>query len=401
MGPWRPIELRPADTPTVLAKRVLVSRGDDGRGGSVAVQLRISGVLDGPAVLDVAGTTTPLDLTAGPGYTDLRGTAHLEEVEPWWPATHGRQPLYPVTVSIGPNRFRLSPVGFRSVKVDTSEGGFSIEVNGVPIFCRGAVWWPTDPISASSTAEDLRAALEMARAANMNIVRVCGLAAYETEAFWEQCDELGLLVWQDCMIGFGDPPADEKFTEEVVSELHDNLAWVGGHPSLAVLCGSLQVYEQAAMTTERSTPPECPLLDDVIPKVAADLLPGVPYIPSTPYGGEQPFYVNQGVSNYYGVGMYLRDPIDARHSGVRFAAECLFQATPPDPASVDLYFGGAERACHDPEWKRALHYDPGRTWDKEDLRNYYVRKLLDIDPEMLRYVDADRALDAVEPATRT
>jgi beta-mannosidase len=393
VGPWRPIELWPAGTPRLLYKRVVASCEGASPGGTVTASFRFSGELDDPVVLDVAGSRVRLDKEKEPGFTDVHGVLHLDEVDRWWPATLGAQALYPVTLAIGQDEIRLSPVGFRTIEVDTSTGGFAVSINGVDLFCRGAVWWPTDSLAASSSPGDMRAMLCLAREANMNMVRICGLGTYETEAFWELCDELGLLVWQDCMIAFGDPPDDDVFVEEVVAEFNDNLAWLGGHPSLAVLCGSLQVHEQAAFMTDRATAPECRVLDDVLPALAAEHLPGTPYVPSTPSGGKQPFYVNEGIGNYYGVGMYLRDPVDARLSGVRFATECLFMATPPDPLTVELC-GGADLAGHHPDWKKAVHYDPGRSWDKEDVRSYYVRRLFGLDPAMLRHTDAERALDA-------
>ena len=393
VGPWRPVELLPAGPPVLLSKRLVATCDPVGGGGVVTASLRFSGKLADPVVLDVAGSRVVLESDEGTGFTDVHGELRLDEVERWWPATHGPQPLYDVNLSIGPLEIRLSPIGFRTIEVDESGGGFAVAVNGVDVFCRGAAWWPTDAITASSAPEDIRAMLGLAREANMNMVRICGLGTYETEEFWELCDELGLLVWQDCMIAFGDPPDDEGFMAEVVAEFHDNLAWLGGHPSLAVMCGSLQVYEQAALMTDRPAPPECLLLDDVLPRLVAEHLPGTPYIPSTPCGGDQPFYLNKGVGHYYGVGMYLRDPVDARLSGVRFASECLFMATPPDPSTVEQC-GGADLAGHHPDWKKAIHYDPGRSWDKEDMRHYYVRRTFGVDVGILRYTDPERALDA-------
>jgi beta-mannosidase len=393
VGPWRPIELLPAQSLVLLSKHVKVSCDSQGEGGCVEVALQLSGDVNDPAFLDVAGVRTTLEKERGPSSTRLHGVAHLNEVERWWPATHGAQPLYPVTLSVGQVHIPLTKVGFRTIEVETSRGGFSFIVNGVEIFCRGAVWWPSDPISASSAPHDMRVALSLAKTANMNMLRICGLGFYETEEFWELCDELGLLVWQDCMIAFGDPPDDDDFVGQVVGEFQDNLSWLAGHPSLALICGSLQVHEQAALMSERTAPPDCLVLDEVLPELVKDLLPRTPYIPSTPSGGEQPFYVNQGVGHYYGVGMYLREPNDARLSGVRFASECLFMATPPDPSTVER-FGGADRAGHHPDWKKSVHFDPGRSWDKEDVRHYYLQRLFGVDQGMLRYTDPERALDA-------
>jgi len=78
---------------------------------------------------------------------------------------------------------------------------------------------------------------------------------------------------------------------------------------------------------------------------------------------------------------------------VRFAAECLAFATPPERLTIDEACGGAHRAGHDPIWKRAVHHDAGRAWDLEDMQSYYTRMLFAVDPFEVRYRDAERALD--------
>jgi beta-mannosidase len=89
----------------------------------------------------------------------------------------------------------------------------------------------------------------------------------------------------------------------------------------------------------------------------------------------------------------LRPIEDARRSNVRFAAECLAFATPPERQTVDEECGGSFRAGHDPTWKRSVHHDAGRSWDLEDMQGYYVRKLFGLDPFELRYGDPERSLD--------
>jgi beta-mannosidase len=82
-----------------------------------------------------------------------------------------------------------------------------------------------------------------------------------------------------------------------------------------------------------------------------------------------------------------------RRDHVRFAAECLAFATPPERATVDAVCGGATRAGHDPVWKLGVHHDAGRSWDMDDVRDYYVHELFGVDPLHERYIDPERALD--------
>jgi beta-mannosidase len=235
--------------------------------------------------------------------------------------------------------------------------------------------------------------LALVVAAHMNMVRIPGATVYEDDRFWDRCDELGILVWQDCMIGYTDPPDDEGYGTSVVAELEAVFGRLGGRPALAVLCGGQEIEEQAAMFGLDRESWTCPLTEQTIPALAARLLPDVAYVTSSPTGGNLPFQADAGDCHYWGVGSYLRPPEDARLSGIRFMSEGMGFAIPPERSTVEQACGGAGRAGHDPQWKQALHHDTGRSWDLEDARDFYVQKLFGIDPHLLRYLDPERALD--------
>ena len=141
-----------------------------------------------------------------------------------------------------------------------------------------------------------------------------------------------------------------------------------------------------------------PLLEETIPAVVSDLVPGVPYLPSTPFGGEVPFSPDAGTAHYFGVGGYMRPLDDARLVGIRFAAECLAFGTPPEPETVDEAFGGPRVAGHDSRWKATVPRDPGMSWDYEEAGAHYVRELFGLDPLGVRYSDPERALDLTRAA---
>ena len=131
---------------------------------------------------------------------EVRGQrVEFPDVELWWPHTHGTPRLHEVTV----DGEVVGRVGFRTIE-NRSEDSLDLWVNGVRVFCRGAVWTPGD-----------LAALDEAVGLGLNMVRVPGIAAYESDAFHDRCDELGLLVWQDLMFAtFDYPLADEDFVED-------------------------------------------------------------------------------------------------------------------------------------------------------------------------------------------
>jgi beta-mannosidase len=436
VGPWRPVRLRPTTEVRVSARRVVATWtgdatdatdatdvtdatggtgatgggvGQDAGTGTVALMLRLTGVTAPPPTASVrvapvsgaaAGSPAGGDSAEGPltvraegADVVVEGELRVDGVERWWPHTHGPQPRYAVTVTLGPRTVDVGRVGFRTVDVDRSDGAFTVVVNGVPVFCRGACWWPPDPVNLAISDAELRASVELVRDAHMNMVRIPGGTVYEDDRFWDLCDELGVMVWQDCMLGYVDPPTDDDFAATVVAELDEVLGRLGGRPSLAVLCGGQEIEEQAAMFGLPRPRWGCALIERTIPDVVGRLLPGVPYVTSSPTGGDLPFQPDAGDCHYWGVGSYLRPLEDARSCGIRFMSEGLAFATPPERATVDEECGGAVRAGHHPAWKQALHHDTGRSWDLEDVRDFYVHQLLGVDPHMLRYLDPERALD--------
>src|SRR5207237_2847281 len=141
----------------------------------------------------------------------------------WWPHTHGTPHLEAcrLELRLGDEWITVDcgRVGFRDIRLDTEGGGVRFIVNGVPIFCRGACWTTLDILRLRGDSGSLRRALETARDAGANMLRVGGTMAYETEDFYRICDELGILVWQDFMFANMDyPMGDAQFRADVEAE---------------------------------------------------------------------------------------------------------------------------------------------------------------------------------------
>jgi len=402
VGPWRPLRLVARDAVAIVERSLRATCQDGASGGVLAarVVVRTAGRPLGAATLHVGDTHGDLALAAGSGSDEavLEGALELPAVERWWPHTHGPQPLYPVSLEIAGERFELGRVGFRTIEVDRRGDGFGLLVNGVRVFCRGACWGTPDSVSLAPGEEAVRASLEQVCEAGMNMLRVPGYTTYESAAFWNCCDELGLLVWQDCMLASTDPPATPEFAQALEEEVRQVFGELARHPALAVACGSSETYQQAAMF---GLPPEgwaCPLLEQTIPDLLTQVAPGVPYVPSSPSGGDPPFTPGSGVAHYWGVGAYLRPTADARIAGVRFASECLAFAIPPERETIREVFASEGVAGHDPRWKLAVARDAGTSWDFEDVCNHYVGALFGVDPLEVRYCDPGRALDLARAA---
>ncbi len=279
------------------------------------------------------------------------------------------------------------------MEVDRADGAFTLSLNGVPIFCRGALWVPPDAVTLGSSRMALRTSLQLLVDAGMNMVRIGGYMSYEDSDFWDLCDELGILVWQDCMLAGFDPPEEPEFVESVQLEVRQQLGQLAARPSLTVVCASSETQQQAAMFGLPSDGWHSALLEETIPALAHELVPHLPCVVSSPSGGDLPFEAGQGIAHYFGVGAYLRPITDARAAGVRFAAECLSFGNPPEQSTVERCFGNASVAGHHPTWKAAVARDSGTSWDFEDVRDEYVRQIFGVDPFRIRYTDPERYLD--------
>jgi beta-mannosidase len=312
VGPWRPVRLEPRREAVRLRTRL---EGDDG-------------------VVEANGEEV----------------ARIPNAERWWPHTHGDPVLHEVQVGDGVVR-----VGFR--ELGWNDPGLT--VNGVRIFARGAVWTPADFVSLAPSRAGLRAALEQVRDAGMNMLRLPGTGCYESPDFFDLCDELGILVWQDFMFANMDYPIEDAgFRALVEQEARDVLEDVAWRPSLAVLCGNSEVEQQVAMLGLDPALGRGELFGELLPRWAREAGADAPYVPSAPSGGDLPFRTDTGVANYYGVGGYRRRLQDARLANVRFAAECLGFANVPD----DHADGFVPR-------------DAGADWDFADVRRHYLRLL--------------------------
>lgn len=393
-GPWREMALVPAARIAVEDLRIESSLTGDGT-GRLSVSFRpgsgfTARLAEGTAAIACAGWDAPLE-EAGEGR--LAADLLLPGIEAWWPHTHGTPHLHDVGLVLGEARIHLARTGFRRIEVDHGADGkgFGLLVNGVPVFCRGAVWTSADIVSLPGDRSAYEPWIRLARDANMNMLRIGGTMAPETPAFFELCDEAGILVWQDLpFANFDYPVSDPVFAAVVEAETEELLARAMASPSLAVVCGGSELHQQGAMMGLPETRWRTPLTEEILPRATARMRPDVPYVANSPSGGAMPFSPNEGIAHYYGVGAYRRPLEDARRANVRFAAECLAFSNVPEAGCLP----DAENApCHHPDWKRGVPRDRDVGWDFEDVRDHYVRELYGTDPLDLRYGDPTSYLD--------
>ncbi|MEZ4829299.1 MAG: glycoside hydrolase family 2 protein [Bacteroidia bacterium] len=170
----------------------------------------------------------------------------IENPQLWWPNGLGGQPLYDIAVNLSVNgdfiHSATERIGIREVKLvqtpDEAGSSFHFEVNGIPVFMKGANYIPPHNLNPTVTTQQYRRVIKDAVDAHMNMLRVWGGAIYENDEFYNLCDENGILIWQDFMFACAMYPASDAFIENVKQEAIDNIKRLRNHPCLAMYCGN-------------------------------------------------------------------------------------------------------------------------------------------------------------------
>jgi beta-mannosidase len=399
VGPWQPVRLEYRRTVELLEGDVMPMPAASGDTLVADVRLRmLGGARLSRAELVTAFGRAPLDISQGSSEEEWRiaGVAQATGAARWWPHTHGGQPRYAVSIALGtsdgPVAIDLGAASFRTVVADRSHDGFTLVVNGVRVFCRGANWTPIDIVTLRASDVELRRRLALLRGAGMNMLRVSGVMTYEDLRFHQLCDELGILVWQDFMFARMDYPSDDAaFMTDVQAEAADVIAARRRFASTAVWCGNSEVAQTAAMLGLEPELWTNPLFTELLPATLAASGHDAPYLPGTPTGHPLPFTPSSGTAHYFGVGAMLRPLDDARRAGVRFAAEALGFSNVPERSS--LVRDDLPELPSDPRWAARIPRDAGAAWDFEDVRDHYARLLFDCDPVALRRTDPERYVE--------
>ena len=188
----------------------------------------------------LAGVTKVLRRKADSDWDPAEFSFEVAKPKLWWPAGSGEQHLYELKVQCG-NHVETRRIGLREIELinekDKIGSRFAFKVNGKEIFCRGANWIPADALPSRATPELTRKLLQSAVDSNMNMIRVWGGGYYEQDWFYDICDELGLMVWQDFQFSCNLYPADEKFLLEVRGEVWHQTQRLQHHACIALWCG--------------------------------------------------------------------------------------------------------------------------------------------------------------------
>jgi beta-mannosidase len=224
----------------------------------------------------------------------FRFTIHNADL--WWPRGYGEPALYEGELTIVDEKGNIlaserKNIGLRTVALDYTElttpenpGEFCFKVNGEKIFIKGSNWVPLDALHSRDAAL-LSDVMKMAVDLNCNMLRCWGGNVYEDHAFYDLCDQNGILVWQDFSMGCTTYPQTDDFAEKIKKEVQAIVLKLRNHPSIALWAGNNENDESLLwqMSALSINPNEERISRKVIPEILFDLDPTRPYLPSSPY----------------------------------------------------------------------------------------------------------------------
>ena len=375
-GIWRPVYLTAWDEARI-SNIQLVQNSISPKNAAVRAIVEIESASEKQGSVQISYEIKGIVKVVEPVITGLKAGKNLVAVDIqianpqiWWPNGLGAHPVYKFTASLKENNLELDRdsvrTGLRTVRLVTDSDkygrSFYFEINGIPVFAKGADYIPTDIFPSRTTPEHYRTLLASAAEANINMLRVWGGGIYESDLFYDLCDEYGIMIWQDFAFAIAITPGDDWFLKTVKPELADNIIRLRNHPSIVFWCGNnetemlwdllvkrffgFKLAEQnvALLDNLLKMVPVTPVkkettekvlkaYDDIYYKLIPDALKefdlnGRPYWPSSPVGGfKEPANANSGDMHYYIA--YANARFEAYYaSRSRFYSEHGFQAFP-------------------------------------------------------------------------
>jgi beta-mannosidase len=238
-------------------------------------------------------------------------TFKVKDPELWYPVRYGKQPLYTIDATLLHHSVvtevdsQSKKFGFRRAELiqrpmkEQPGTTFFFQINGTPVFCGGSDWIPADNFVPRISAAKYRDWVKLVADGNQFMIRVWGGGIFEEQAFYDACDELGILVWQDFMFGCGNYPAYPEYLKMVKEEAEDNVKLLRHHPSIVIWAGNNEDYqyqESENLTYDFDNKDEESWLKTDFParyiyeKVLADccreLIPDTYYHFGSPWGGK-------------------------------------------------------------------------------------------------------------------
>ena len=329
---------------------------------SLSVQYTISSdtaVEEATLAIKFDNTTHKITTPAKKGTHTYTTNLEIKNPKRWWTYNLGEPYLYEFDITLKEGRHvkaqQKATIGLRTIKLITEKDSkgktFYFELNGVPVFMKGANYIPQNSMQNKVTDAHYEKLLNDVVDANMNMLRVWGGGIYENDIFYDLCDEKGILVWQDFMFACAMYPGDNPFLKNVEKEAIDQVTRLRNHASIALWCGNNENNEgwkrwgwQADKTEAQKKEiwnSYLAVFDSILPKTVAKLNPEISYWESSPsYGRGNPKYEFEGDAHDWWV-WHDAYPFEHFEKKVpRFMSEFGFQSFPSYEAI--RYFTGKD-----------------------------------------------------------
>jgi len=350
-GIWKPIKLKLWNEFDL--KDVFIEQKELNQKASLNAKLEIDATENKTVTIDIFVNdlnlrSTPIKLTKGFNAIVIPFT--IENPELWWPNGLGNQVLYDVTISVhseNNSTEKTKRIGLRHIEVmrdkDAIGSSFYFKVNGVPVFMKGANYIPQDAFLNRVTSTHYKHILSSAKHANMNMIRVWGGGIYENDEFYDMCDEMGLLVWQDFMFACAMFPGDDNFLESVKQEAISNVKRLRNHPSIALWCGNNEVLiawenwgwkkreikTQGQEITDKIYKAYTDVFHNILPEVVNQLDSSRFYWASSPSSALSKKPNNENGDMHYWMVWWGKEPFNNYNKEIpRFMSEYGFQSFP-------------------------------------------------------------------------
>ena len=347
-GIWQPVCLEAWDDATIT-NVFIQTKSASAQSAEIIAAVEIQSFTAAQAVIRIKNTKNAFKSAALPielrdGINTFNIPITITKPKLWQPNGLGEQPLYTIETIVeinGKTADRQScRIGIRTIELrqtpDQWGKSFTFVVNGMPVFAKGGNWIPADSFVPRVTPERYRQLIASCVYANMNMLRVWGGGVYEDEAFYDICDELGILIWQDFMFSCSMYPGNKEFLDNVRAEAIYQVKRLRNHPSVALWCGNNEC-EIAWFTWgwRRQLPASVwddysALFHELLPSVCAEYDPQRQYVPSSPSANleVQANSQNMGDVHYWDVWHGEKPFTEYAKQFPRFNSEYGFQSLP-------------------------------------------------------------------------
>ncbi|KND91059.1 Beta-mannosidase B [Tolypocladium ophioglossoides CBS 100239] len=307
-GPWRPINLEVYDSrvtdlyvhvdvdSSLNSAEVVAHASTEGKASKVRFDISLGS-------MSIASETVHVT------HDNAAAAFKVQNPELWYPIRYGKQPLYTVKATLldgGEEADSLSKkIGLRKAELvqrrltDQPGMSFFFRINNIPVFCGGSNWIPADNFIPRISRERYYDWVRLIAEGNQFMIRAWGGGIYEEQAFYDACDEMGILVWQDFMFGCGNYPAHAEFLKSVEREARENVQMLRHHPSIVIWAGNNEDYQYAETEGLNYDPsdmnpdnwletdfPARYIYEKLLADVCKELIPGTYYHPGSPWGGK-------------------------------------------------------------------------------------------------------------------